>query len=262
MESLNIIILYLEKFLLIWARLMGVFVLAPVFSSPVILIRFRVLLAFTIALAVAPPLLEYVTTMPGNTLEYILLLVKEFTLGAIIGLFMAIIFSAFGVSAQLFSAQIGLAIAEIFDALTNKDSSLWGYFFNMVAILIFLQIGGMQLVISALVESFEHIAVIDFVNGSERIFHEAVRYMSYLFLVALKLAFPIITTVTILIIALGVIGKFIPQANILLLGLPLQLSLGFLLILATLPLMVGFFSSFMENAIRDIFQLAYQLRKL
>ncbi|BBM89085.1 flagellar biosynthetic protein FliR [Spirochaetota bacterium] len=262
MESLNFMVTYLNVFLMIWARLMGMFVLAPVFGSPVILMRFRVLFAFAITLCVAPALSNYIVDVPENFLEYILLLLKEFTLGAIIGLFLAIIFAAFSMSAQLFSAQIGLAIAEIFDALTNEGSSLWGYFFYMTAILVFIQIGGMHLVVRSLVESYEVITAIDYVNGSEKIFNEGVRYFTYLFIVALKISFPIVTTATILLIALGVLGKFIPQANILILGLPIQLSLGFLFIFATIPFMIGFFGSFLENAIKDIFQLAYQLRKV
>ncbi len=259
MESLNFALGSLQIFILAWARLMGLFVVAPVFSSAIILMRFRILFAFTIALCVVPSLVEYTEIVPGNSMHFLILLLKEFLLGSIVGFMVSILFVAFQLSAQFFSAQIGLSIAEIFDAFINNSISLWGYFFYLSAVLIFMNIGGMHILIKVIADSYDSMPLLELLPASSMLFKQAVLYFGFLFVMALKLSFPIVVVSTILLIALGLIGRFIPQGNILILGIPIQLSVGFIMIFATFPIMAGYFASIMQSHFKNIFTLLLQV---
>lgn len=245
----------LVVFVIAWARLLGLFVLAPVLSSPTILMRFRVLFAFAMAICIAPWLSENLESDPNDLLTLGVLLLKEFSLGAVIGILLSIIFACLNVCSQFFLVQIGMGVAEIFDSITNANSSLWSYFFYMIATLIFIELNGLHLLLKAITESYELIPTFDFLDKGELLFGRSVDYFSNMFFIALKMAIPIVATALILSITLGVIGKIAPQANIFILGIPLQLGLGMLFIMITLPFMVVVFSNLIENTIRDIINI-------
>ena len=263
METIAFLDVSLRMFLLLWARVLGMALVAPVFSSGVILVRIRVMLAFLIALVIAPQITEYwqnASLVPAAG-HYFVLLVKEFLLGATIGFFITMIISSFNLSAQFFSAQIGLSIAEVFDSATQQQSSLLGFFFQLVAVLIFILIGGLHLIIKVVSDSFTVLPVVSFFEfvNIEHLMNQMVKYFGFIFLVAIKISLPIVITSIILIVALGVIGRVIPQANILLVGLPIQLSLGFLFIVFSLPFMVKFFTGFLRQTLNDVLFIIVKL---
>lgn len=241
---------------MIWVRMLGLFLLAPVLSSGVIMVRMRIFLAFFIALVIAPGVVSYMQNAPltQSTGMYVVLLLKEFLVGVTMGFFLSVIFAAFNLSAQFFSVQIGLSIAEIFDVATGEQNSLFGFFFGIVAVLIFISLDGLSILLGVLNESYEVLPVIDFfnLNNTEMIMDKLVKYFGFMFIVAIKLSLPIVVTSVVLIVALGVIGRAIPQANILLVGLPIQMSLGLLFLLFSLPYMVRFFSSIVEKSLSDL----------
>lgn len=241
----------LITFTLAWSRLIGLFMVAPMFSFSVILMRFRVLAAFTITLCIVPWLGNLVVPTELNLVGIIVLFLKEFTVGVMLGLFLTIVFSILRLTAQLFSIQIGMGIAEIFDSMTNENSSLWGYFFYIIGILIFIELGGLHILIKSITESYELLPVFNFLEKSESLMTHGINYFTRMFLIALKIAFPIIATALILSITLGIIGKMAPQANIFILGIPIQIGLGIVFILITIPFMVVLFSNVINNSIND-----------
>ncbi len=260
MESINFLLSSFQIFLLAWSRLLGIMIFAPVFSSRLINVRVRVILAFLTTLVIIPWFKTYLDNLTENTLEYILLLLKEFTLGGIVGILFSFIFLAFRLSAQFFSVQIGLGIAEAFDAFTQDQGNLWGQFFYFIAILIFLELNGLHLLIATIVDSYETLPVVELIKNNEKIFSKSIEYFAKMFVIALKFAFPIIVTSTIIIVTLGIIGKMVPQVNILILGLPIQLSVGIIFIFISIPFIINLFSGFLDNAIFDLNEFLTQMR--
>ncbi len=260
MESINFLLSSFQVFLIAWARILGLLVVAPVFSSRLIYLRIRIILAFLIALVIVPWFKDYLQNIPGNNLEYMAILLKEFILGAMIGLLLSFIFLAFRISAQFFSVQIGMGIAEAFDAVTQEQSNLWSQFFYFIAVLIFLELNGFHLLINTIVESYQLLPVVELMKNSESFFLKAMEYFVKMFVIALKFSFPIIVASTIIIVTLGIIGKIVPQVNILILGLPIQLGVGIIFIFISLPFIIELFSAFWDNAIFDIKQFLFALR--
>ncbi len=240
--------------------MMGIILIAPVFSSSMINIRTRVILAFLITLVIIPWFKGYLVNVPGNSLEYIVLLLKEFTLGGMVGILLSFIFLAFRLSAQLFSVQIGMGIAEAFDQVTQTQSNLWSQFFYFIGVLIFLELNGFHLVINTIVESYEWLPVWDITSNGDKLILKGVEYFGKMFIIALKFSFPIIVASTIVIVALGIIGKMVPQVNILILGLPIQMGVGIIFIFITIPLVINLFSGILDNTVLDIKNFILGLR--
>ena len=73
------------------------------------------------------------------SLYYIFLLIGEILIGIILGFFVSIIFAAFSTAGQFFAFQMGFSAAGAYDSLSQVENPLMGQYFNLVAMLIFMQ---------------------------------------------------------------------------------------------------------------------------
>lgn len=242
---------YFQVFLVIWVRIGAAFILVPVVSSQYIQLRVRGLASFFIAMISFPWVSTLMPELPKEPLLYGLTLVKEIFVGLLLGFILSMIFASFQLGAQFFSTQIGLGMSEVFDPITQEQTPLMGYLFYSVAVLVFLVMGGFHMVLLAVVDSFQLVPAIQ-MPTSENALELAVRYFSYMFVVALKIAIPVIAATIIITVSLGILGKAAPQANLLILGLPLQWGVGIIMILILIPYMVEVFARMIESGIDDV----------
>ena len=76
--------------------------------------------------------------------------------------------------------------------------------------------------------------------------------MSSLFSVALSLSLPIILTLFLLSLSLGLLAKAAPQMNILMLGFPMQIAVGVAAYYILIPVLVSNFMKVLETTIADV----------
>ena len=240
-----------ELFLLIWARISAAFFVVPVISSRYIPIRVRAIASLLMAILIFPWASRQGVSIPDSMGLYALVVGKELVVGLVLGFILYIIFASFQLAAQFFSIQIGLGVAQVLDPITQEETPLMGYLFYAVAILVFLNINGLHMVLLALADSYTLLPVIH-IGGQEMNFIEiGVRYFSLMFVIALKIAIPIIAASLLILITLGLLGKVAPQTNVLILGLPIQLGVGMIMILLLIPYMAEVFGRMMETGIND-----------
>jgi len=153
------------------------------------------------------------------------------------------------VAGEFFSYQMGLGISEVLDPLSEVEVPVISQVFQVFAMLIFISINGMEYEILVLRKSFELIRYVDFSTKINVIMSQAVILFRDLFLISLQISIPIIVTLLILNITLGIISKFAPQVNIFMVGINIQVIVGFILILLYIP----FFSTFASNIFNNIF---------
>jgi len=259
-EVMDILVNHFQHFLLVWARMTAVVFLAPAFSAPVIPDRLRLIFGFMVSLCVFPWVAKISVPIPPELGLLFLAVVKEALVGVCIGFFLSILFAAFSLSTQFFTSQIGLGMSQVFDPITQEETPVLSSLFTTVALLVFISIGGMHMVVRATVDSYQLVPVIDFLSQKENLLELAVRYMGLSFVVALKLAFPVIAASTVIVVVLGIAGKAAPTLNIMVLGLPLQLGVGLLFLIFAVPPMLTLFGSVFENAVSDVLQLLIRMR--
>ena len=248
---MEIFINYFQLFLVIWARLAAAVMILPILGSPQVPVRVKGLISLMIAILIFPWASQQGIVFPDNTMLFALVIVKEIIVGLVLGFFLALIFASFQLAAAFFSTQIGLGMSEVFDPFTQESSALLGYFFYSVAVLVFLVMGGVHMLIRGVVDTYHLLPVIKIVGHETSLIELGARYFSQMFYIALKIAFPVIVASIIIVVTLGLIGKVAPQANILILGLPLQWGVGIVMILLLIPYMVELFARLSEFAISD-----------
>jgi flagellar biosynthetic protein FliR len=237
-------------FLLIFIRLVGITITSPIFSSSIIPPQVVIGLMFLVAIILFPFASENLKiTIPLDTWSYILLLANELFIGFSIGLFISIMFTTFQVAGEFFSYQMGLGISEVLDPLSEVEVPVISQVFQVFAMLIFISINGMEYEILVLRKSFELVKYVDFSTKIGALIPQVILLFRDLFLISLQIAIPIIVTLLILNITLGIISKFAPQVNIFMVGINIQVIVGFVLILLYIP----FFSTFANNLFNNIF---------
>ncbi len=225
----------IQLFLLISFRAAGLFITAPVIGHQYIPRTVKATLAITLALFLVP----VVSKAPFPVVDSIWLLAglaaKEMLVGFIIGLFFALLFLAVKMGGSIIGYQIGLIIASVLDPEANSQVSLVGEFWNVLALLIFIALDGHHAIISAFSDSYAlvPVGVFNFAGNAGDLI---IKFTAYSFVIAIKVAAPIMITLFLTTVSLGVLARTVPQMNIFIVGLPLKIGIGFLAMAITLPL--------------------------
>lgn len=253
---------YFQICLVVMARLFAMFVVAPIFSSPVITPRIRLTLAFFATLVIFPIVANSGSiVVPSNTVFYVLAILNEVFIGILIGFFFFVIYSTLQVATGFFEVQVGFSISATVDPLSQISIPVVGQIQNLMGMLILFAIDGHYSIVRTLIYSFQEIPVFSVVSSAvftsniEVVIMRLVYYMSCLFSIGLSLALPIVITNFLLSISLGLLAKAAPQMNILLLGFPFQIGLGMTTYLFLIPVVVRSFKSIMAITFKDIFIL-------
>ena len=131
-------------------------------------------------------------------------------------------------------------MANIVDPQTGAQSPLMGQFFNFLLLLVFLAINGHHLVLDGIFYSYQFMPIDQFFPKFGDA--ESVEYIMKLFVAVFAIAFqmsaPIIATLFLVTLALGITGKTVPQLNIFVIGFPIKIAVGFILLVTLMGVMV------------------------
>jgi len=224
----------IQLFILLSMRTGGILMTAPIFSHKSIPRRISV--AMTLGLtAVLLPLLSGSTLPQAESLVSLLILcLKEVFVGVTIGLVFSMIFLGVHLAGSVVGYQIGFAMVNVVDPNSPNPVSILGEFWFLLATLIFLIINGHHIIIGGLVDSFR-IIPLGMVTLSGDIGEWFLKYSSLVFVLAIKFAAPVIITIFLTEVAMGVLARTMPQMNIFIVGFPLKIFVGLFLVGASLP---------------------------
>ena len=174
--------------------------------------------------------------VPEIGLAYGMTVIAEIGLGLIMGLFLQIIFAIFQTAGQLFSFQMGFGASQVYDPLAQVEIPLIGQFLNLIGLAVFLSVSGMQrLFFSGLAGSFRVMKGTDFLVASDYLNETLITSIGRLFEQSLILAFPILGTLLLISVTMGLLAKAAPQMNLLMVGFPIQIGVGFIIMLMAAP---------------------------
>jgi flagellar biosynthetic protein FliR len=244
-ESLS---LTLQIFLLAFGRIMGLILTAPLTSSSAFPGVSKAGLGLFTAILIAPYLVSVGYPVPENGLAYVFILIGEVMVGVIMGLFLNILFTVFQVAGQYFSIQMGFGASQVFDPLAQVQIPVMGQFFNLLATLIFLVSGGLKkLFLIGIEGSFETFMVTDILFARDNLFEVFSSALGGLFYQAMVLAFPILGTLMLVSISMGLLARAAPQMNLLMLGFPIAIGVAFLVLFLIVPVMVQTVEHFFDE---------------
>ncbi|MCM3745996.1 flagellar type III secretion system protein FliR [Paenibacillus pasadenensis] len=223
-------------FLLIFCRITSFFVVAPVFAARTVPAKFKVGIGFFVSFLVY---LTYGTTkqITPNAL-YMLTLVQEIMVGLLLGFIVYLFFTTVQTAGAFIDLQVGFAMANVVDPMTGVSAPITGNFKYMVLTLLFLTMNGHLYLLQALMNSYRWIPLEPnlfgyIANGTVTEF--LVQAFSQSFLLALQIGAPIIVAMFLTDVGLGFLARTAPQYNVFVIGVPLKILIGFLLLVLLMP---------------------------
>ncbi len=247
-------------FVLAAARILSMILSTPLLSIQSVPRVAKVALAGLVAFIVLPQAYTEGWNLAPFSLDFALLLIGESLIGVITGFFISMVFATFSSAGQFFSYQMGFGASEVYDALAQIENPLLGQFLNLVAMLVFLQINGFQtLFLGGVLRSFQSLNCISLAASHEFLLPFFLKGLTTLFLNAMTIALPIVGTLFLVHVAMGLVSKAAPQMNLMSEGFPITILVSFTLLILSLPIMLNLFISVMQagfSSFQDLLALA------
>ena len=229
----------LQNFMWPFVRVSVVLLAAPLFGMEAVNVRVRIAIGFVLTWMIFP-LIE-VPEIDPLSIFAIQFMLNEIIVGAMMGLTLQVVTAAIITSGQAVSSSMGLGMANMVDPNLGNVPTL-SQFFMVISMLIFLALGGHLVIISILVQSFTSLPIGAGLANTNAIQGFLV-WSSQIFIGALSLVLPIILGLLMVNVCLGVISRASPSLNVLAVGFPALIPLGFGMVIITM----GFIASRMES---------------
>jgi flagellar biosynthetic protein FliR len=219
---------FVPVFVLVFFRLAGMMVFAPLFGSGRIPRRVRVLMALVLAVCMCQGVKA--PHLPDTAWELALGIGGELVFGIAMGMVVSFVFIAAQWGGEMVGQQMGLNISEVLDPQFGKAGSLVGDLYFMLTLVMFLLVGGHLEMIRGMRNSFDALPLLSL--GMDRpLFELLTNLMAACAMLALRLAAPVLVTMLVVDLALGCIGKTMPQMNVMTAGLTLRSVIGMAVLL-------------------------------
>lgn len=251
----------IEVFLLILARVAGIFLEAPLFSARTIpgIVKMALAIWLTLVIWFIVPISPSIT-LPQINLAFAFLLVKEIMVGFLIGFVCQLLFAAIQSAGDFIDLQMGMSIATALDPSTGAVSTILGRLCFFLGVIIFLITNGHHMLLSALYQSFRLLPLGAPINLSGNVITQLILLGGSLWLIALQLATPALILIFLSDFSLGIVSRVAPQVNVFMLGFQLKPIIGLLALLFSLPLFIGFISLLTNQMMQEIIKLLFNLR--
>lgn len=226
-------------FALVLTRISAFFLILPVFGW--VAIPMRVKVAATVLLSVFFTILSPLAVNPAevSTVKAVLLLASEATYGLALGLIVTLLFSVVKLSGQIIERQMGMTMANILDPMTGDTARPLGSLLEMLFILLFLGANGHHLFLLIVAKSY-----VAFPAGTVPtvgiLTSGVITAGSALLVAGLRLAAPMLAAFLVLMVALALLARLVPEMNILFISMPVRIGLGLLMAGTFLPFINGY----------------------
>jgi flagellar biosynthesis protein FliR len=238
------------SFILVLARISPLFILAPLFSSKMLPARARSIVAVGLAIGIAP----IATHAPGgqhiplDVLPLAGLVLKELLVGLAFSFSLAALFAAVQVAGSILDTLIGFSFGALVDPITGTNGGVLNQVYGLIGVMIFVVINGDAWVIQGLAKSYEAIPLADAPSMNTLVEGAQIAY-SGIFAAAVQVCAPVMLAVLLTDVAFGLVSRVVPQLNVFGVGFPAKVTVGLVLVGASLPFMAGWLGDELQNSV-------------
>lgn len=234
-------------FFLVMARVTPLFILAPGFSSTMLLPRVRTVLAVAISLGLTP-LAMHGQRIPTEVMAIIGLLIENFIVGLALSYTIACVFGAIQGAGAFADAFGGFSFGSTVDPVNGNPGGSMTNIYTMVGLAMFLAIGGDSWTLLGMKATFNAVPLTDSVAVRPMIGAMEAAGASLL-IGAVEIAAPVMLAIVITDIALGVVSKVVPQLNVFAVGFSVKVGVTLLLVGVSLPFLGNWMSNELESSL-------------
>ncbi len=238
----------LVAFMLVIARVAPLFIFAPLFSSKMLPFRIRGIVAVAIAIGLAPMALGS-GRPPLDALGIFELLMKELIVGMAFAFTIGVLFYALQAAGGFLDTIVGFAFGASVDPISGNQGTVLGQFYGLIGVAVFVAIGGVDMVLRGLGETYQLVPLLEFPN-LEALLDGVWGSFVGIFTAALQIIAPVLLALVLTDLGFGLITRVVPQLNVFSVGMPAKVLVAFFLIIASLPFVAGYVDDELERSVR------------
>ena len=251
----------IDVLMLIMVRVSAFLIFVPVLSGMSIPLQFRLFFAFVVSVAIFSSGIVTSVTYHDSPAGLIMLIIAEVATGAMMGFILFFIFNAILFAGQFIDFSMSFAMVNVMDPVQQIQVPIIGNILFMSASALLVAAGGIYVFLSSFFDSFRLVPIgTAFILGHQDLAEYMVLAFVGFVLIAVRIALPIVGTLMIVNVCLGIMVKAVPQMNVFVVGIPLKVALGLLLVLtvmiptmgATYNMLFNYALESMENIIMGV----------
>jgi len=254
MVSLTVSLSQIQLFFLVFLRT-GAFLMAiPMLSGASVPVIFRIGLCLASSLLIFPLVKLGPLPVSSDVFTLAVSAAGEVLLGLLAGVAIRLIFEGVQLAGELAGYQMGLAIAEVVDPASEDQVAILSQFMSLMATLVFLILNGHHWLIRTLVESYEIVPPVGFqVNGP--VLERLTRLTAGMFITGLKAGAPVMVALLLGTVAFGLVARTVPQMNIFVVSMPMNIAVGLLFLGLSLPHLAAYLGDLFNGMARNALAL-------
>lgn len=224
-----------ETFLLVLVRCLTFWTIGPLLADRKIPPQIKLLGGLSTAIAIWPTVDPSGWVREQSMLGLALLVGREIILGAALGLTASLVFLGVRASGSLLGIQMGFSFANVIDPNTSTEVSVLAEMQELLAVFLFLLVDGHHLLFRALSFSLERVPPGGAVDAA-RLCGAILPMAGTVFQATLQIGAPVLGALFLTDAALGFVARAVPQMNVFIVGIPVKIAAGLLLLVVTAPL--------------------------
>jgi flagellar biosynthesis protein FliR len=231
----------LYVFVLLFARVSGLMVAAPILGNRSIPRPVKAGLALIFSLAVLPMTAPKVGAIPDHLYLLAGQVLGDVIFGLSLGYLARLLFSAIEMAGYFVDTQMGFGMVNLYDPFAEQQTSVLSVFQYQLALTVYLLSNGHLLLLGALAESF-NVLLPGGVSLNAGFGMTAVPMLQLMFALGFRLALPAAGVLFVVDFAFGLIARLVPQVNVFIVGVPAKIIIGLAtvtILLPSLSLIVG-----------------------
>jgi len=203
-------------------------------------------LLIVLTLAVWPKLSFPAEYFPAHPANLVAMFAGEIVLGMSLGIIVRMLIAAVQVGGGIINFQMGFSMVNAIDPLTGQSEPVTTHLIYMCTMLTFLALNGHLNLIKALGTSFEIVPP----GGlflTPKLMTEVMVFSKQMFILGVRIAAPVILALFLVDLALALISKMAPQMNVMTMGFPIKIMVGFLFLSFIMEQMSAYVTNFIES---------------
>ena len=226
--------------------------MAPILHTTDAPVQYRALLAFAFSLTIMPSQWFVEVVEPDSLPAFVVMIAAELLIGLAMGLGFYILFAGMSLAGELIGHVGGLQASQVFDPVSGDQVPLMARAYQFLAITIFALIGGLNVLVASLLDTFATIPI-GTIGFQPDVAFSLVAILSMSFNLSLRVAAPILVSTLISLFVMGLLGKTLPQLNLMSVGFGINSMIMFVVFAFT----VGTGMWVFQEGIGEVFEILF-----
>jgi len=244
----------IELFILALMRIATIVFLLPMFSQNSVPATVKAAISLLLTILVYPQMPLVGFAIANSPVFFFMIVLEQVFIGIMIGFAASFLWYFIVMGGEWIARDIGLMQGTM-NPFTEFQSDIFSIILTILLIVLFLASGGHYFFIRVLFESFQYIPIGNFVWDTRNFASILILLSCSSFVVAFQFAAPVMGSIFLCTVSLGLMNRVMPQLQVWILGIPVKVFIGVIVLIYSMPLMVQIFNANFEQLQRALFAI-------